>query len=588
MRAKRAVIVVSTVTLVALAACSGSSGSSNDKVSAADRKNFGQKDVAMDASAKPPAAPLPGAKKGGTITALAAGGNNTMDPTEAYSLYNLSILGGMVTRSLTQYRYNPKTGHNTLIPDLATGLGRHNDDYTKWTFTLRKGVKYENGKPVTPEDIKYGIERSMDRKTFPFGANYSTLFFLNGDTYTGPYRDDKGKDYEGVVIHGRDITIKMSKPFPDMPYWGAFPAMSPIPAGSVSKPSKYRLHPLATGPYKFKSYTPNHSLVLVQNKYWDPDTDPGRRQYVDGYNFKFDVDQNKIDQIMLQDQGSAKTTVSLVSVLRQDYHTFKTQAPDRLAVGSLPCTFMLDPDNRKITSIAVRKALAWAIPYKDIWAAGGAIPGVTRISAENVTPPGVAGRTKYNPLPGHKPATTDPDKAKAILKKAGKLNYTLRFSYSKDEPESVAVKDVKVRAFKEAGFNPQPVATTSDNSTSMLLDPNSDINLRAVEWCPDWPSNGSFIPPVFESTDIKKNGLGSNFAAFHSEAADARMQEIRRMPLAKQGSAWNKLEQTIMKKHFPVIPKGYAGHALMVGSKVHGVDVNPGWGEPTWNRMWVE
>ena len=74
-----------------------------------------------------------------------------------------------------------------LVPDLATDLGTPNDDYTEWTFTIRDGVKYENGQEVTPEDIAFGIKRSFDRTTFPEGAAYSNDYFLNGDTYKGPY-----------------------------------------------------------------------------------------------------------------------------------------------------------------------------------------------------------------------------------------------------------------------------------------------------------------------------------------------------------------------------------------------------------------
>ena len=89
-----------------------------------------------------------------------------------------------MTRSLTQYVYDD--GQMVLIPDLATDLGTPNDDYTEWTFTIRSGVKYENGTEVTPEDIAFGIDRSFDRTTFPEGATYSNDYFLNGDTYEGP------------------------------------------------------------------------------------------------------------------------------------------------------------------------------------------------------------------------------------------------------------------------------------------------------------------------------------------------------------------------------------------------------------------
>ena len=40
-----------------------------------------------------------------------------------------------------------------------------------------------------------------------------------------------------------------------MPYWGAFPAIGPIPEAK-DDPEKYRLHPMATGPYMFDEYTP--------------------------------------------------------------------------------------------------------------------------------------------------------------------------------------------------------------------------------------------------------------------------------------------------------------------------------------------
>ena len=48
----------------------------------------------------------------------------------------------------------------------------------------------------------------------------------------------------------------MSKPFPDFPYYAAFPAMGPIPTDpTVSDPAKYAQHPLSTGPYKIEQYT---------------------------------------------------------------------------------------------------------------------------------------------------------------------------------------------------------------------------------------------------------------------------------------------------------------------------------------------
>ena len=61
----------------------------------------------------------------------------------------------MVTRALTQYVYDPETNDMVLAPDMATDLGQPNEDNTEWTFTLRDGLKYEDGTDVKAEDVAY-------------------------------------------------------------------------------------------------------------------------------------------------------------------------------------------------------------------------------------------------------------------------------------------------------------------------------------------------------------------------------------------------------------------------------------------------
>lgn len=594
MKLKKPAIAVSTAGLLALAACGGSGGTGSPgnggpgSVNTSNVSNGGA-GQGQDPSAKPPAPAMPGAKTGGTIYVDRYGGTETFDPTESYYVDTASILSNLVTRSLTQYTY--RNGQMVLIPDLATNLGTPNKDFTSWTFTIRKGVKFENGTLVTPQDIKYGIERSFDRSTFPTGANYSNQYFLDGDKYKGPYKS--GTNYNGVVINGQKLTIKMAKPFPDMPYWGSFPAMGPIPAGKASDPATYKLHPLATGPYMFKpgSYTPSKSLTLVKNPNWDPNTDPGRHQYVNSFVFNFNQDSSKTDAIILKDQGAGATTVSYDNVLSSDYLNFKNQAPNQLTLGSSPCTYMWYPDYRKITDIKVRQALAWAYPYKSAWNSAGSIEGVTRLPASNIMPAGIPGRTEYSPLPGHTPASTDAAKAKALLTQAHALNYKITFPYERDLTTGslgTAVKDQIVTALKAAGFNPVPYATTSSNYYTVIADPKAPINIRSVGWCSDWPSGGSWFPPVFQTVDWKSTGsLGSNYSVFSEPSVDAKIKQIQSMPLDKQPAAWNQLDRYVQDKYFPVIVTGYGGDAMPHGSKVHGMYNDGTLAMPTWRDMWI-
>jgi peptide/nickel transport system substrate-binding protein len=581
-------IAVSTVALLAVAACGGSGGNGGSNQNTESFKTGGNAGAGKDASrTEGPAPEIAGAQTGGIVKVISVAGLNTMDPTEAYYVNTSSILSGLVVRSLTQYVWDDATNDMVLIPDLATDLGRPNDDYTSWTFTLRDGIKYENGDPVTAQDIGFAIDRSFDRATFPEGANYSNAYFKNGDTYQGPYKGNG--TCKCYTINGNDITIKMSKPFPDMPYWAAFPAISPIPSGSVSDPAKYKLHPLATGPYMFKpgGYVPEKSLQLVKNPNWDPATDPGRHQYVDGYDMEFDVPTAKVDQTMLADNGDAKNTLTYDNIAVQDYVQFKQQAADRLVIGSAPCTAYWAPDYRKITDIKVRQALAYAYPYADVYAATGLIPNVTRIYGTNLEPPGVPGRVEYNPLPDHEPGTTDPDKAKQLLQQSGNMNYEIKFLYATDDPLSVAGKDEIVKGLTAAGFKATPVATTVAQLSTVRADPNADINVRSAGWCSDWPSGSSWIPPVLQSTNLKAEGLGSNYAAFSEKEVDDQINAIQSMPITEQPKAWNDLDKLALTKYFPLFVTGYYGAAMMRGSNINGFYDDTVFSMPTWKDIWL-
>jgi peptide/nickel transport system substrate-binding protein len=587
MRFKKPIIAMTAVGMLALAACGGSSsnpGEQGPDASGIDTEKLGSGGAGMDASRTDGPVEIEGAKEGGTVKVLSYAGLNTMDPSEAYYINAASMLSGLVTRSLTQYVYDEKSGDMVLIPDLATDLGTPNDDYTEWEFTIRDGVKWENGEEVTAEDVRYGILRSFDRATFPEGPAYSNDYFLDGDKYKGPYKS--GTDYAGVEVDGSTLTIKMSKPFPDMPYWGAFPAMGPIPEGSDA-PEKYRLHPLSTGPYMFDQYTPEKSLTLVRNPHWDPNTDPGRTQYPEKYVMDFQTESTKIDQILLNDQGDAQTTLTYDDILPADFRTFQTEHKDRLVLGPQPCTMYWAPDYRQVTDKAVRQALAYAYPYKDAALAGGYVEGVTRIWGTNLMPPGIPSRTEYNTL-DKEPGETDTAKAKQLLEESGNMGYEIKWLFANDDPKSVKGKDVVVKSLEEAGFKASPVATTvADLSTERANPDNKKINVRSAGWCSDWPSGGSWFPPVLQSTNLEEEGTGSNYAIFNEPEVDQRISDIQMMPAEKQPAAWNELDEYIAEEYFPLFVLGYGGVAHAHGSKIEGHNIDAVFGMPTWKNIWV-
>jgi peptide/nickel transport system substrate-binding protein len=517
----------------------------------------------------------------------------TLDPSEIYYTDTSSIFSGLIGRSLTQYKYDPTTKQMILVPDLATDLGTPNDTYTKWQFTIRDGVKWgENGKPVTAQEVAWGMTRCMDTTTFPTGAcpYYSNAYFKGGSSYKGPYtsHEKPGTIFKAIKVNGNTITISMDKPFPDMPYWGTFAANGPVPLDpKVSDPKTYKKHPWSTGPYMIKSFNQSKELVLEKNPYWDPATDPARTQYPDGSDFKLQQPSEKIDQIMLADSGSGQTTLTYDDLLAPDFQQMKQKAPDRLTLGGSPCTYYWAPDNRKITNKKVREALSWAYPYKNAILAAGLIPNVNAIPSTNLMPPGVPGRTPYN-VTGRQGFDTDPAKAKSLLKSANAMGYEIKFLFRTDDPISIKVKDAIVKALTESGFKATPVPTTTANYPAARDNTKEDINVRSAGWCSDWPSGATWIPTVLGSTNPDKtNSFGTNYAAFGNKGVDAQVKSIQTLPLDQQAAAWNDLDKQIAQKFFPLFPTYYTGIAQAHGSKIQGMNDDNTLGMPTWKDMWV-
>jgi len=578
---KSAVAVMATASLLALAACGGGSDSDSPETVVPSAEAGGGAGAGKDATLEGPKAVPDDAAQGGKVTVLTAGVPFTFDPTRAYYTDSTAIMS-LVTRALTQYVYDAESNQMILAPDMATDLGTPNEDNTEWTFTLKDGLKYEDGTDVKAEDVAYAISRSFAIEELPDGPTYQLTFFQDGDTYKGPYKDKS--PYKGVVVDGNDITIKMSRPFPEMDYYASFPVFTGIPQAKDTK-EEYGNHPLATGPYMFSDYKPGSSLTLVKNPNWDPATDPGRIQAVDEWDFKFGEDTAKIENTILSDTGEGQTTITYDNVTPPTYKKVTTDSPDRLVVGTSPCTFMWYMDMTKITDINVRKAVGYAYPYVDVWKAAGEIVGLTRVPSTSILPPGTAGRVDYDVL-GIKGQNTDPAKSQELLKEANAEGYELKFLYATDDPLSVAAKDQLVKGLEAGGFTATPIASTAEKIREERSNYDSPINIRSSGWCSDWPSGGSWFPAQWDGALVGLEGM-PNPANFKEADADAKQKEILDGSAEDAAASWGEFDKFIEETYYPAVTTGYSGTAIIRGSKIGGMYNDSVRGMPTLSIMYT-
>ncbi len=579
--------------VVTLAACGG--GGDDDKTG-----EGGFTEVTGEGGKNPeaqgPAPEIDGAQEGGEITVLAPDpddGPTSLDPAGLWSVTDNGIAQDLLFRSLTTFRQNEE-GAYELVPDLATDLGTPNEDFTQWTFTLKEGILWENGDPVTAEEVAFGIKRSFDADTFATGpgTSYSKPYFEGGNEYGGPYAD--GDEFAGVEVDGNDIIMNFGTPFAEMDYYAIFPAIGPVPLDADA--TDYGNAPLSTGPYKIEKYVPNQELVLVPNDQWDADTDPARRQLVDKYTFKFGGDPTVAGETVLSDQGNTTVVTAMQST---EYNKALTDGlEDKILVGPQPCTGFVMPNFEKIPELEVRQALAYAYDYENIWSAANEVVGVTL--ANGVTdeslgfgllPPGMAGREAWNGFDGGG-ISFDPERSKELLAEAGfePGAYEVQFVYDASTPEGEAAAEQRQRGYEEAGFAVQKYPYTAGSLYDVWTDPDNNIykkiNLLGTAWCQDWPSAATFMP-VIVGSDPEPGPY--NTGKFSDAGVDAEIAEIKALPVDEQADAWGALEQRVMTEFQPVINTGYYQNIFGFGSDIGGFanDTSVG-GAPDYRTIYVK
>ena len=163
----------------------------------------------------------------------------------------------------------------TLQPELATGYTVSDDGLT-YTFTLREGLAWSDGEPLTAEDFVYSWQRAADPAN---GAVYSYLYSI-----IAGYGTDAGLAVSASE-DGLSFTVELAAPCPYMLDLAAFPAFYPVPQhcveaaegylnedGSLLDPGAWATEAgfVTSGAYTLESWTHDESMVYVKNpNYWN-------------------------------------------------------------------------------------------------------------------------------------------------------------------------------------------------------------------------------------------------------------------------------------------------------------------------------
>ena len=491
----------------------------------------------------------PSTKQGGTLNLLAGGDCDSWDPQRTYYgwCWNMQRL---FTRSLLGYSSLNGTDFK-LAPDLATDMGTHNSDYTQWSFTLKSGLKWSDGSPITPADVQWGISRLWATDVINGGPS---SYFLTGiqapKNYAGPYKD--GPNTAGMTISGQTITFHLTGPNSDFPYLLAMAASAPVPAktegGSGFVGANYFKHPMASGPFMIESYTPNQQITFVRNPNWSQSTDTIHHPLVSKIVLTIDTNADDIGQKLAAGTADGQADKPVNPAFQAQIltnSTFKDHADDPISAFTQYLTVMPSV----IPNIHCRLAIFYAVDKAGFLRAyGGPTAGVV---AGSMTPPGIEGNdTSLNPYPSGSGNTGDVAKAKDELKQCGKPSgFSTKYAYSTPSPQAANSFKVEQAALARVGIQitAAPQAQSSYYSTFIGSPRNiasQGLGIAVAGWGADFPTDVGFYQSIANGNAIVQTG-NSNYPSLNDPVIN---QILDAGPAGKNTTAdWKKLDSQLMK-----------------------------------------
>ncbi|GHB73564.1 MULTISPECIES: ABC transporter substrate-binding protein [Streptomyces] len=481
-------------------------------------------------------------KKGGELKFAGAQDADSWDTTRGYYGFAWNFMR-YYSRTLVTGKAEPGAKGAEVTPDLATSTAKISDDGKTYTYTLRDGVTWEDGKPITSKDVKYGIERVWAQDVLSGGPVYLKDVLDPKGEYPGPYKD-KSKDKLGLKAietpDDKTIVFKLPEANSDFEDILGLTSASPVRQDKDTK-SKYGLKPFSSGPYKFESYTPNKKLVLVRNENWKQSSDPVRKAYPDKISLTLFTNANDMDQRLINgdyDLDIGQTGLSpqgRTTALKQHKANLDNPVSGYIRYAVFPQSV------KPFDNEHCRKAVIYGADHESLQTArGGPVAGGD--IGTNMLPPSVPGSEgqKYDP---YESATTNKNgnvaKAKEELKACGQPNgFKTTIAVRNNKPVEVATAESLQASLKKVGITVDIDQFDGAQTTGIIGSPanvkKKGYGIIIMGWGPDFPTVQGYGMPLWDSKYILESG-NNNFALIKDKSIDGLFDDyVKELDEAKK------------------------------------------------------
>jgi peptide/nickel transport system substrate-binding protein len=500
--------------------------------------------VAFTAAGASSSAATSSGHRGGTLKLLAKAAGGTLDPQVNYTLQYWQLYQATYD-GLLAFKKAGGAAAFTVVPDLAESIPTPTNGGKTWVFTLRKGIKFSNGKPVTVQDVVASFQRIFKVKSPTSGGFYAGIVGA-----TACLAKPAGCTLKGGVsgdAKTNTVTINLIAPDPELKYKLAVPHASILPADAPVNDAGTKPVP-GTGAYYFASYNPNKQLVLKRNPYfkvWSKDAQP------DGYP----------DQIV---QSFGLTVEAQITAIEngQDDWTLEAPPADRLNemgtkyakqvhVNTLTA-FWYAPMNTRLApfnNLKARQAVNYAIDRNALVKIFGG-PNLAQPSCQ-VLPPGFPGHIDYCPYtknPGKTWTAPDVAKAKQLVQQSGTKGAKVTVLSSDDEVnKAVAVYFQSV--LNEIGYKATVKPISGNIFFTYVQNTKNKVQINVQQWYQDYPAASDFLYILFGCESFHAGSDSSiNIAGFCDKKINAQMHSALTLEQTNEEAAdslWAKVDKQV-------------------------------------------
>jgi peptide/nickel transport system substrate-binding protein len=475
-----------------------------------------------------------------------------VDPAFTYD-FTTSPVVNQITEGLLKFENGEK-----VVPNLAESV--ENPDPLTYIYKIRQGVTFQDGSPMTVEDVIFSMERTRDPKT----ASYVGWMYDSVDQIT--------------KVDAQ--TVKVTLKNPDA-FWQYVPATT---AGHVISQAYYKSKAstfgkpegglIGTGPFKFVSWSTGSEIVLERNdNYWDK---ANGGPYLDKVTYKIlpesttrvaGLQTGELSMLM----GTGVPSDQLPVITKNDKVNLT------LADSYLSNLIAFNTQIAPFNNVKVRQALNYAIDKTqitktllgDAGTLAKAVPVSPRIWVFNKD----QWQAGYDKLPDY---AVNLEKAKQLLAESGVADQV--------NGKTITVDDNSVRlgqalalqsAAKALGVDLKIGKITGQELISRSFSSKRDYDIMVTNWGSDFPDPAGNLLPVFHSRYTGDGG--SNFGNYKNPDLDKLLDQQNSVTdNTKRTDLMIQAQQIIADQSIWIV-FDYPKQVLAINKNFSGYEITPMW-----------